>query len=106
MIRNISNGRVYIGQSKDPIARFKAHARNPPFRMRKDAEKFAPFKEHFELSILQEGLSKGEANRLEESYISLHESTSNKGYNWCFGKPTGCKRWWAKIRSRFSKSHK
>lgn len=106
MITNVANGRVYIGQSKDPKGRYRAHSKKPPFRMRKDAEKYVPFKDYFVLSILQEGLSKEEANRVEESYIEMHDATSKKGYNWCIGKPTGCKRWWANIRNKLGKLRK
>lgn len=101
MIKNLANDRVYIGQSKDPKARYRAHSKSPPFRMRKDAEKFTPFKDFFHMTVLQGGLSKHEADMLEESYIEMHDATSKKGYNWCFGKPTCGKRWWATIRRKF-----
>jgi predicted GIY-YIG superfamily endonuclease len=100
MIRNRANGRVYVGQSRDPARRFASHSRNPPHRMRTDAEKYQPFRSFFEFTVLQEGLDKVEANKMEAAYIELHDATSEKGYNWCFGKPFGCRRWWARLRKK------
>jgi hypothetical protein len=68
--------------------------------MKKDAQKFLPFQEYFELTILHEGLSKHEANTMEEAYIDMHDATSKRGYHWCFGKPFGCRRWWARLRKK------
>lgn len=100
VIENTQNGRVYVGQSQDALARFKAHAVNPPLRMKEDARQFQPFVDFFQLRVVEDNLTRREADLKEKELIRRHDATSDKGYNWCVGKPTACSRWWAVRRSK------
>ena len=74
-MRCAASGRQYIGSSVNPARRFAQHANKPPQRMRADAAAFHPFRQHFTLEVLAEGLSKWEARDMEMSLIQQHATT-------------------------------
>ena len=41
--------RVYVGQTSDLTARFAQHKRNPPSRMKADAQHWQPLEAHFKM---------------------------------------------------------
>lgn len=79
-IENLTNGKVYIGQTVDKLKRrvIKSYKFN---RFLKRAFKLHGI-ENFELSLLEQCSNMKELNRREQFWISFYNSTDNqKGYN-------------------------
>jgi hypothetical protein len=81
VIECIPTGRRYVGYSKDPAARFAAHARKPPSRMQQDAAAHPPFREHFSVTVLEWTPSECCAKQREMHYINLWNTCRPNGYN-------------------------
>ena len=62
--------------------------------MRDDAATYTPFRQYFELEVLQEGLSKWEAKDLERSLIEQHQARGPQGYNSAKGHPASARQFW------------
>ena len=85
MILNKINDKMYIGQSKNIIKRWKSHkcalnskvTRHPNKNFKKDWDIYG--EDNFEFLILEECLP-SELNRLESRYIKKYDA-HNKGYN-------------------------
>ena len=87
-ITNKINNKSYIGITNDIIRRFSYHKRERNLETAKEYSKplYAAIRKHgivnFEFSILEEGLSLEDANRLEIHYIIEYSSlTHQNGYN-------------------------
>ena len=101
IIRNTSNGRVYVGSTELLASkRYRQHRRDPPQRMRKDALQFKPFEDHFHLSVLAETTSERQCKRLEAHHIRLHEACGPNGYNIMKGHPPSTRKFWYLQRRR------
>jgi hypothetical protein len=93
---------VYIGQALVPEDRWRAHARNPPRRMKADALQYQPFAEHFHCQRLGYRTSSHAADRAERALIRLYDATGPKGYNTLESAPKPSKRYHA-IRRTLAK---
>ena len=89
IIRNNINNKVYVGQTTQPVEiRFKQHLKllktNSKQYIHRAIKKHG--KENFYYEVLSEGIDElSELNRLEEIYISQHNSLAPNGYNLCPG---------------------
>jgi hypothetical protein len=89
-ITNTLNGKVYIGQTRDPIHRWRIHLRAKDARRISSSCLHASIRKHggnsftFEVLEVHEGLEK--ANEAEIRLIAQHGSTDRtKGYNLTVG---------------------
>ena len=94
------NGRVYVGQSIHPQHRFRQHARHPPLLMRKDAQNFYHFLDHFEMTIVYNTARKYLANRKEKQLIKKYQSEAGRSYNIMRGRPSSDPLYWIIRRGR------
>ena len=74
--------------------RYGEHRRNPPSRMRHDANLHKPFDSNFIMTELDNTDSKHKANHLEYHYIKLHVTQASQGYNICKQDPTHSRQFW------------
>ena len=92
-ITNKINGKVYIGLSKDPVARFSYHYRSRltiKTRLTQSMKKYGI--ENFEMTVLEEHDTKESVKDAEIRLISEHSSQDPaKGYNMTSG-GDGCSR--------------
>ena len=81
-IRNKSNGKLYIGQTKNVKKRFLMHTQKTSnCKLLRDAIQ-KEGKENFEIILLDEALSINEADRKEKMWIEkYHSNDFNYGYN-------------------------
>lgn len=83
-VANTINGKIYIGQTKNPNKRWSQHCgdarRKPKQHIHRAIAKDGPSNFYFE--IIDVGLNRWHADCLEINYISQYDSrNSNKGYN-------------------------
>ena len=90
-LRHRANGRVYLGSTVDLQARLRAHRRQPPRRMRKDAGA-GPFDAVFQVEVLERCDTEAHARHLEEQYIARFEACGPRGYNNLTGTPARSKK--------------
>lgn len=89
LIKNSANGKVYVGQTIQPVERrFKQHLKLPKASQRqliyKAIDKYG--KDKFSYEILIEGIDNyKDLNELEELYIIKYNSMVPNGYNLCPG---------------------
>jgi hypothetical protein len=62
--------------------------------MRADANALQPFRQHFSMDILAQGLSKWDAKDYEGKLINQHKATGPAGYNTAKGHPASTKQFW------------
>lgn len=85
MYRNIINNKVYIGMTNDTKARHKAHLRKMKTGNESIYQAFRKYGiDNFEYKVLENNLSREEANKLEIKYIEKYNSYYN-GYNQTHG---------------------
>jgi hypothetical protein len=65
---------VNIGQSKDPIQRFKQPMRNPNKRMAADVATYKAVEQHFSVEILSECDTEVEADVVEERMVMQYRA--------------------------------
>lgn len=83
---NKSNGKVYVGQTCDKIGRFYDGKYKSCVLSHKALQKYGGLKNGFTTTILEDGLTKEEADKREIFYIEKYNSTNPKfGYNICDG---------------------
>ena len=88
-----NNGKVYIGLSKNPQARFREHVRNPGnTKLRADMLKYK--RGAFRLEVMHRCESRAEARALEKACIAECDSIKN-GYNVLKGEPFLDRKFWA-----------
>lgn len=92
------NGRMYVGVSADPHKRFNAHARNPPYRMRRDAALHQPFRQYFELRIVESFACRHAAHLREARMIAKYGTRGRGGYNHLVGAPAFSQHFWVQHR--------
>ena len=89
LIKNSANGKVYVGQTIQPVERrFKQHLKLPKASQKqliyKAIQKYG--KDKFSYEILIEGIDNyKDLNELEEFYITKYNSMIPNGYNMCPG---------------------
>jgi hypothetical protein len=83
-----------VGQTISPHARYLQHARNPPFKMRKDARTYQPFLAHFQFQIVFTTARKYLADRMERQLIRMYQSEPHKSYNILRGRPSADPLYW------------
>jgi len=91
---------VYIGQTLNLNQRYAEHAAKPPPRMRADAKRYAPFREHFLMVPLFKRWLGREADYAERCLIDQHQARGPKGYNVLRGAPRRDARVHAMIKQR------
>ncbi|EFJ53078.1 hypothetical protein VOLCADRAFT_85989 [Volvox carteri f. nagariensis] len=96
---------VYVGQSRDPQRRFQAHARNPPSRMKDDAHRYQPFRDHFTLTRLMSTANPALAQKMEALYIAQFKARGPGGYNVLHGPPSASPAFYAMSRQRAGSTH-
>jgi predicted GIY-YIG superfamily endonuclease len=77
----LPTGRKYFGISATPKKRFQAHALTPPVRMRHDVEKYTPFSQFFEMTIIHCYPSRRQAKQREAALIHDEATRGPGGYN-------------------------
>jgi group I intron endonuclease len=91
LVRNTSNGKVYIGQTKTTVAkRWNVHVTSAIKEKHGSPHLYAAIRKYgvsaFTVTELCQGRSKLELDGLEKMYISFHQSRDHaKGYNICKG---------------------
>ena len=83
-ITNMTNNKVYIGQSVDPTGRWRAHRRdsaNPKVPIQHAIKKYG--QHNFEFEVIAQCLTQNDANQLETELVSQYDSfiANGKGYN-------------------------
>lgn len=82
-IRNVTNGRTYVGMTTDLRRRLGQHRRDPPSRMLQDSQEAqGSWSTVFQADVLQivHG-SHAEAQRAEADWIQTLQTTGPRGYN-------------------------
>jgi group I intron endonuclease len=81
-ITNNINNKTYIGQTNNPIYRFKYHKTNYKNKSSALYSAFIKYKiENFTFQIIEEVDTRNEANDAEEFYIQLFRTLAPNGYN-------------------------
>ena len=71
----------YIGSTTDLPRRIKQHNKIPPAKMEEDLQRYKPFKENFEIKVLETTDTVDKARTLEQYYIRSHNTVGPLGYN-------------------------
>lgn len=85
-IRNTSNGKIYIGQTRQCLKkRLQAHRKKPPRKMRADMESNEQsdqsWPQTFSVFVLEVVRTSREANVVESKFIRMFKSNTSEGYN-------------------------
>lgn len=86
MHTNKDNGKIYIGRTKNRIVRFSKGQYKRCLNFYKALKEYNSLQEGFTTTILEDNLTKEEADNAEIKYIKQYNSTDeNIGYNICKG---------------------
>ncbi|EFJ39970.1 hypothetical protein VOLCADRAFT_100293 [Volvox carteri f. nagariensis] len=90
----------------DPHASAPApHARNPPSRMKDDARRYQPFRNHFTLTRLMSTANPALAHKMEAFYIAQFKARGPGGYNVLHGPPSASPAFYAMTQQRAGGAH-
>ena len=70
------------------IGRIKQHNKKLPVKIKEDLQRYKPFKENFEIKVLEITDTVDKARTLEQFYIRSHNTVGPLGYNTLKGHPS------------------
>ena len=96
----LATGKVYVGTSCNPQARFRQHCRRPPRRMRPDLDPAQPAAQQLALALQQQHRTQAGARRHERRLILQLGANGPNGYNNLPGTPGSSPAFWARLHAR------